>query len=143
MRKCTSTKKAHVHSLFITFDVLWMYVVTKKVGFYEQYFVFWFIQILTFCKSLSYRHFCEKLGWQMWLNFHRLTKSFAESFLRDFLWFQRAFLSGNISINTLVFLFSFFIFNLCANKIYISNWFIVILHMPLYYHIAIFLLKYF
>ena len=83
MRKCTSTKKAHVHSLFITFDVLWMYVVTKKVGFYEQYFVFWFIQILTFCKSLAYRHFCEKLGWQMWLNFPQVTKNFAGLFFRE------------------------------------------------------------
>ena len=69
----------------------------------------------------------------MWLNFRQVTKSFAESFYRDILWFQKASLPGNININTLVVLFSFFISNLtcciCANKIYISSMFIVICHM--------------
>ena len=44
------------------------------------------------------------------------------------LWFQKAFLLGNININTLVVLFSFFIYNytccVYTNKIYISNPFI-------------------
>ena len=44
------------------------------------------------------------------------------------LWFQKVFLLGNININALVVLFSFFIYNytccVCANKIYISNPFI-------------------
>ena len=81
----------------------------------------------------------------MWLNFRKLTKSFAEPFLRDFLWFQRAFLLGNININTLAVLFSFFISNLTCciftNKIYIRNRFIAICHTPLYCLIPIFPLK--
>ena len=88
---------------------------------------------------------CSSNQKKVWLNFRKLTKSFVEPFLRDFLWFQRAFLPGNININTLAVFFSFFISNLtcciCTNKIYISNRFIVICHTSLYCLIPIFLLK--
>ena len=88
---------------------------------------------------------CSSNQKKVWLNFRKLTKSFAEPFLRDFLWFQRAFLPGNININTLAVFFSFFISNLtcciCTNKIYISNRFNVICHTSLYCLIPIFLLK--
>ena len=59
--------------------------------------------------------------------------------------FTRLPLPGNISINTLAVLFSFFISKLtcciCAKKFYISNRFIAICHMPLYCHIVIFFLR--
>ena len=42
-----STNKTDVYSLLVTFDVLWLHVATKKkINLCEQYFVFWFIQIL-------------------------------------------------------------------------------------------------
>ena len=57
--KLPSTKKTHVYSLLVTFDV---HVCSnrKKVDFCVQYFKFWFIQILKFCKSLFYIRFWYK-----------------------------------------------------------------------------------
>ena len=136
--KLLSTDKTYVYSLLVTFYVH-VCINQKKGNFCVQYFVFWFIQILKFCKSLSYSPFRQKkLGRQMWLDFRQLTKSFAESFLRDLI--PKSIFTGYYRV-----LFSFSISNLtcciCANKIYISNWFIAIWHMPLYCHIAIFYLK--
>ena len=54
--KLSSTNKTHVYFLLVLFDVLRRYVATKK-SFCVQYFILRLIQIIKFCKSLSYSPF--------------------------------------------------------------------------------------
>ena len=60
--KLLSTDKTYVYSLLVTFYVH-VCINQKKGNFCVQYFVFWFIQILKFCKSLSYSPFRQKKTW--------------------------------------------------------------------------------
>ena len=126
------TSKAHVYSLLVTFDVLWLYVVIEK----SQCLCAIFCVLIHSNPKILQISLLQSLSAKTWMAnmffFRQVTKRFTESFLRDFLWFQKVFLLGNININTIVVLFSSFISYLtcciCANKIYISNRFIVICH---------------
>ena len=138
--KLSSTNKTHVYFLLVLFDVLRRYVATKK-SFCVQYFILRLIQIIKFCKSLSYSPF-------RLTNVIKLSSShkrFCRVVFKRLPLIPKSIFTGEYQhLYTCCFIL-IFISNLtccmCTIKIYLSNQFIAICHMPLYYHVAIFLLK--
>ena len=99
--KLSSTNKTHVYSLLVTFDV---HVCSnrKEVDFCVQFFKFWFMQILKFCKSLFIAVFDIKAWSANVIKLSSNYKKFCRVVFKRLSFIRKSIFKGNININTLV-----------------------------------------
>ena len=135
-RTVLSTNKTHVYSLLVTFDVLRLE--PKQVNVFCAIFRILIHSDPKILQISFLQPFSVKTRSANVIKLTPSQKKFRRVVLQRHSLIPKSIFTGNININTLVALFSFFISNLTCC---ICAYTIGICHMPLYCHTAIFVLK--
>ena len=127
--KLSFTNKTHVYSLLVTFNVLRLYVVTKK----SKFFCVIFCIPIHSDPNILQISFLQPFSLKTWsanvIKLSSSSKEFGPSCFTETSFYSKKHLYREISISIHLLLYSHFLYLIltcciCANKIYISNMFI-------------------